>query len=49
MHRSITSFGFVQMIQLVVLEELEGSIMSIGHLSHQRGQCKQGPTLLNLS
>jgi hypothetical protein len=34
LHQSITSFGFVQMIWFVVLEEPKGSIVSIGHLSH---------------
>jgi hypothetical protein len=40
LHRSVTNFGCVHMIWLVVLEELEGNIMSIDHLSHQHDQCK---------
>jgi hypothetical protein len=37
LHQSITSFGFVQMIWLTMLEELGKNIVSIDHFSHQDG------------
>jgi hypothetical protein len=40
LHQFVTSYSFVQMIWFIKLEELEGCIVSISHLSHQRGQCK---------
>jgi len=40
LHWAIKNTSFVKLILLIVLEELEGSIVSIDHLSLQHGQCK---------
>jgi hypothetical protein len=40
LHWAVKNTSFVQLILLIVLEELEGSIVLINHLSLQHGQCK---------